>query len=85
MFRIGRHEDRRPTGQFDRRRIGDIGRVGDDDFIARFGNGQESHGQAFGDADGDQDFVFRVIMDAIVLFKVLANGFTSSIIPELPV
>ena len=76
VFRIGRHEDRRPAGQFDRRRIGDIGRVGDDDFIARFGNGQKSHGQAFGDADGDQDFVFRVIMDAIVLFKVLANGFT---------
>ena len=76
VFRIGRYEDRRPASQFDRRRIGNVSRVGDDDFIARFGNGQEGHGQAFGNADSDQDFIFRVIMDTIALFKMMANGFT---------
>ena len=66
VFRAGGDGDGNPVGHGDAGVVGDVAGLVVDDFVARVEEGAEGEVERLGDADGDEDLVFRIVGDVEV-------------------
>ena len=75
MLRIGRHHNRCAACQLNTRRIGDICRIRNKNFITGRNKGRKSHGQPLGNTHRYDNFINRVIFHAVMSIEIFGNGF----------
>ncbi len=69
----GRDEDRRPAGEHDRRDVGHVRRLVEDDLVARVAGRPQREVDRLRRPDRDQDLGRRVVADAVAALEVVGE------------
>ena len=73
VLEAGRHQARHAAREHDRRHVGHVRRLVEDDLVARVAGGPQREVQRLGRPDRDEDLARRVVADAVASLEVIGE------------